>query len=52
MKQRDSFNKSVVEAVHATLLADDKKLRLNICAIKRCLKGGDVHFVRCCPGAA
>ena len=45
-------NKSVVEAIHSTKLVDDKRLRLDMGAIKESLQRGEVQRVSWCPGAA
>lgn len=43
-------NKSVVEAVHSTKMVDDKRLRLNIGAIKQALVEKEVSRLVWCPG--
>ena len=43
-------NKSVVEAVYSTKQIDDKRLRLDICAVKQYIENGEVASVRWCPG--
>ena len=43
-------NKSVVEAVYSTKQVDDKKLRIDLGAIKECVDRGEVSSVRWCPG--
>ena len=43
-------NKSVVQAVHSTSLVDDKRLRIDIGAIRESLKRGEIHAVKWCPG--
>jgi len=45
-------NKSVVEAIHSTKLVDDKRLRLDIGAIRESLRLKDVMAVKWCPGMA
>lgn len=45
-------NRSVVEAVHSTKLVDDKRLRIDIGAIKQCLSDGTLSALRWCPGDA
>ena len=45
-------NQSVVEAVHSTKLVDDKRLRLDLGAIKESFQTGEVSAIRWCPGAA
>ena len=42
-------NRSVIEAIHSTKLVDDKRLRLDISAMKESLNLGQVHSVRWCP---
>ena len=43
-------NKSVTEAVHSTRMVDDRRLRLDIAAIKESLHRKDVAAIRWCPG--
>ena len=45
-------NRSVVEAVHSTKMVADKRLRIDIGAIKQSLQDGEITAVRWCPGAA
>jgi hypothetical protein len=45
-------NKSLVEAVHSTRLVDDKRLRLDIGAVREALEKSEVTSVSWCPGAA
>jgi transposase InsO family protein len=45
-------NKSVVESVHSTKMVEDKRLRIDISAIKQLLDNGDVKTIRWCPGAS
>ena len=49
----DAFvdNKSVVEAVHSTKLVDDKRLRIDISAIKESVMKSEVRSIRWCPGS-
>lgn len=47
-----SDNRSVVEAVHSTKLVDDKRLILDIGAVRQMLKLGEVQAVEWCPGAS
>ena len=43
-------NRSVVEAINSTKLVDDKRLRLDISAIKQYMQSGEVQNIRWCPG--
>ena len=43
-------NKSVVESVYSSKLIDDKRLRLDICAIKNYIKDSEICTVSWCPG--
>ena len=43
-------NKSVVESVYSTKLVDDKRLRIDLGAIKESLRLGDVKSIQWCPG--
>ena len=43
-------NRSVVEAVHSTKLVDDKRLRIDIGAIKQSLEKKEISAIRWCPG--
>ena len=43
-------NKSVVEALLSTKLVDDKRLRLDISAIKQVIDRGEVQLVKWCAG--
>lgn len=43
-------NKSVVEALYSTKLVDDKRLRLDMAAIRQSLDNGEVHTIKWCPG--
>ena len=43
-------NRSVVESVYSTKLIDDKRLRLDICAIKNYIKDCEISSIRWCPG--
>lgn len=45
-------NKSLVEAVHSTRMVDDKRLRIDIGAIKQSLEVGDVKAVKWCQGSS
>jgi hypothetical protein len=45
-------NRSVVEAVYSTKLVDDKRLRLDIGAVREMLQSGEVNVIRWCPGSA
>lgn len=45
-------NKSVVEAVHSTKMVDDKRLCIDIAAIKQSLENGEVGHIGWCPGVA
>ena len=42
---------SVVEAVHSTKMVDDKRLRIDISAIKESLQTNDVRSIQWCPGS-
>lgn len=44
-------NRSVVEALHSTKMVDDKRLRLDLGAIKQSLNAGEVNAVKWCPGS-
>lgn len=50
----DAFvdNRSVVEAVYSTKLVDDKRLRLDLGAIRQAVNDGEINSVRWCPGGA
>jgi len=43
-------NKSVVEAIHSTKMVDDKRLRIDIGAIKESVEKGEIAKVRWVPG--
>jgi len=43
-------NKSVMEALHSTSMVDDKRLRIDIAALKDAMKKGELRAVRWCPG--
>ena len=43
-------NKSVVEAVHSTKMVDDKRLRIDIGAVKQSLEKREIQAVKWCPG--
>ena len=43
-------NKGVVEAVKSTKMVDDKRLRLDIAALKESLENKELHSVHWCPG--
>ena len=43
-------NKSVLEAVHSTSMVDDKRLRIDIGALKESLKKKELNAVKWCPG--
>ena len=43
-------NKSVVEAIHSTKLVEDKRLRIDIGAMKQSLENGEVSAIKWCPG--
>jgi len=43
-------NRSVVEAVYSTKMVDDKRLRIDLGAIKECLDTRNVQAVRWCTG--
>ena len=43
-------NKSVVEAVYSTKMIDDKRLRIDISAIKQFIDNGEIASVSWCPG--
>jgi len=43
-------NKSVVEAVQSTKLVDDKRLRVDIAAIRELLQTNEVREIKWCPG--
>lgn len=45
-------NKSVIQAIHSTKMVDDKRLRIDISAIKESLSEGEVEGIRWCPGAS
>ena len=45
-------NRSVVESIHSTKLVDDKRLRLEVGALKESFATGEVSMVRWCLGAA
>ena len=45
-------NKSLVEAVHSTKLVDDKRLRLDIGAMREALQKGEISSITWCPGSA
>ena len=45
-------NKSVIEAVYSTKSVDDKRLRIDISALKEYISGeGDVRTIKWCPGS-
>ena len=41
----------MVESVHSTKQVDDKRLRMDIGAIRQSLDRGEVHSIRWCPGS-
>ena len=43
-------NKSVIEAVFSTKLVDDKRLRVDIAAIREFLKTNDIRQIKWCAG--
>lgn len=45
-------NKSVVEAVYSTKMVDDKRLRVDIAAIRELLQRNEISDIRWCPGSA
>jgi hypothetical protein len=44
-------NKSVVEAIHSTKSVDDKRLRIDIGAIRQSLESGEIKSIKWCPGS-
>ena len=44
-------HQGAVESIHSTKLVDDKRLRIDIAAIKECLNREDIQEVRCCSGS-
>ena len=49
----DAFidNKSVIEAVYSTKSVDDKRLRIDISALKEYVSSGEIHTIKWCPGS-
>jgi hypothetical protein len=45
-------NRSVVDNIHSTKLVDDKRLRIDIGALKESLRNGELTSVNWCPGSA
>lgn len=43
-------NKSVIEAVFSTKLVDDKRLRVDIAAIREFLETNDINQIKWCSG--
>ena len=43
-------NKSVVDAIYSTKLVDDKRLRLDIAAIRESLENNEVSKIKLCSG--
>ena len=43
-------NKSVTEAVFSIKLVDDKRLRVDIAAIREFIKTNDIHQIKWCAG--
>ena len=44
-------NKSVVEAIHSTKVVNDRRLNIDISAIKQPLQSTEIHSIRWCPGS-
>ena len=44
-------NKSVVEAIHSTKVVNDKRLNIDISAIKQSLQSTEIRSIRWCPGS-
>ena len=44
------YNKSVVEALHSTKVVNDKRLNIDISAIKQSLQSTEICSIRWCPG--
>ena len=49
----DAFvdNRDVVDAIYSTKSVDDKRLRIDVAALKEYVSTGDVNSVRWCPGS-
>ena len=45
------YNKSVVEALHSTKIVSDKRLNIDISAIKQSLQSTEICSARWCPGS-
>ena len=44
-------NISVVEAIHSTKVVNDRRLNIDISAIKQPLQSTEIHSIRWCPGS-
>ena len=44
-------NRDTVDAIYSTKSVDDKRLRIDIAALKEFITSGEVHAVRWCAGS-